>query len=81
MTHSDDDVKTWIAEWRLWGGVSFVLALVWVVWSIFRGSFDMYWPLGVIVVWAVVLLLAPLWPSNRRHDPSTRSVRDQDRDA
>lgn len=76
----NDDVKRWIAEWRLWGGVSVVLALSWVVWSLFRGSFDMFWPLGVIVVWAAILLLAPLWPSTRQRDASSRSDADDGRD-
>lgn len=70
MTHNDDDVKTWVAEWRLWGGVSIVVVLAWGAWCLMRGSFDTFWPLGALAVWAAVLLAAPLWPSPRNRNTS-----------
>lgn len=78
MTHSDHDVKTWFAEWRLWALVSALLAGAWLAWSLFRGRFDTFWPFVVIVVWALVLLSAPLWPSKRaRRSPAHEHPEDR----
>ncbi|MHC2185349.1 hypothetical protein ACVLV4_000987 [Rathayibacter agropyri] len=68
MGRDEEDVKTWFAEWRIWASTSVILALAWLAWGLFRGRFDTFWPLGVIVIWAAVLLSAPVWTSRRRAD-------------
>lgn len=62
------DSRRYFEEWRLWFAVSVLLTLIWAFRS-WRTDGDVsYWPRYIIGIWALVLIVAPLFPSSSRDD-------------
>lgn len=62
----DEDVRKWVQEWKTWLGVSLILAGVWGVMSFRAGELLHFWPMYAIAIYAVVILVAPLFPRDSR---------------
>lgn len=65
MSQRDKDTADYVREWRIWAGVTVIVAIVWGIMSMRAGHLIMAWPpLAVMGIWAAVLVALPLFPSS-----------------
>lgn len=61
------DLARWKREWLLWAAGSALLVVIWAVIYAVRGRLVLWsLPASVIVVWFLLVALAPLVPTRRR---------------
>lgn len=62
------DRRRYFEEWRLWLAVSVLLTLIWGFMSWRADHLVSFWPRYIIGIWALVLIVAPLFPSSSKDD-------------
>jgi len=66
VEYTDQDRRQYKREWGYWLGGAIILLAVYAFMASRSGNWGWFWPGIPLGIWAVVLIVAPLFGSNSR---------------